>query len=308
MASYTITPEQRAGFAETFQRTRRTGWQDDAPEQETVAQTFKRIFQKTMPIAFGAGAFCAGFLCILAYHIFDWGRRIWRYIRPYVIKCIWPWQNLVVTMGIPVGVIGWVIYFCPSILYSTRSSVAIHSGWQSSEALPSGHGFIDASLFPPTEAPGEWGTGGSRANGKGWAGIVYNGRDERLENIVSIVQAANECLPGDKDLDRLILMAVMTGIVEANLKNINYGDKSSLGMFQQKPEYWGRSRDVKGQAIKFFHGVDMPGYHTPGLLDQHGWRSAPLGRLCQDVQRSAYPDRYAKVESQARELLNSLLR
>jgi hypothetical protein len=53
-------------------------------------------------------------------------------------------------------------------------------------------------------------------------------------------------------------------------------------------------------AAAFFGGVAKP--DPPGLVDIEGWPSMPYGEAAQAVQVSAFPDRYATREQEAREI------
>ena len=83
---------------------------------------------------------------------------------------------------------------------------------------------------------------------------------------------------------RDIEIGIMTAITESGLRNVNYGDRDSLGLFQQRPSQgWGtpaQVTDPEYAARKFFSvlkGVSDRGSMSP-------WLAA------QAVQRSAYPD------------------
>lgn len=106
-------------------------------------------------------------------------------------------------------------------------------------------------------------------------------------------------LPG-----KATLIAIMTALVESDLQNLTYGDRDSLGLFQQRYKAgWGTPEEIKDPdyAIKaFFGGDDKP--DPPGLVDINGWPSMRLGDAAQKVQVSAFPDRYALREREAREI------
>lgn len=86
-------------------------------------------------------------------------------------------------------------------------------------------------------------------------------------------------------------------------------DHDSVGIFQQRPASgWGDPlaiMDIGYAASAFFGGPDGPNSGSPaGLLDHPGWENRPKGEVAQDVQVSAFPDRYAAWESAAAELLD----
>ncbi|WP_017975786.1 C40 family peptidase [Actinopolyspora halophila] len=101
---------------------------------------------------------------------------------------------------------------------------------------------------------------------------------------------------------RAAVLALSTAIVESRLRNLPYGDRDSLGLFQQRPSQgWGTRERILN-----------PVYATNTFLDHlvalDGWYSMPPGRAQQAVQRSAYPDRYAPQEPAASALTHEFWR
>lgn len=104
--------------------------------------------------------------------------------------------------------------------------------------------------------------------------------------------------------DRGIAIALATAMVESWLRNLDWGDRDSLGLFQQRPSTgWGTEAEVSDPAraaAAFFGGpADPNGTRTRGLLDIDGWEYMEFGAAAQAVQISAYPERYAPWEPQA---------
>jgi len=83
------------------------------------------------------------------------------------------------------------------------------------------------------------------------------------------------------------------------------GNRDSLGLFQQRPQSgWGTVVELMSpvyEAAAFFGGPDVPPAN-PGLLDVAGWEGMPVTVAAQRVQRSAYPDAYARWEAEAAQL------
>jgi len=101
-----------------------------------------------------------------------------------------------------------------------------------------------------------------------------------------------------------IVIALATAAQESQLKNIDYGDRDSIGLFQQRPSSgWGsvsQIRDPRYAARAFFGGPNSPTPGSnPGLLDISRWQHMELTDAAQAVQRSAFPDAYAKWEVSA---------
>ena len=124
---------------------------------------------------------------------------------------------------------------------------------------------------------------------------------EQLDNARTIAQVGHKVGASDRDIQ----IALMAAIVESGLKNVDYGDRDSLGLFQQR-DAWGSREDrltpAKAAEMFFLGGHDG----QQGLLDVKDRDSRPMGEVAQDVQVSAYPDRYAQHESEAASLLGAV--
>lgn len=111
--------------------------------------------------------------------------------------------------------------------------------------------------------------------------------------------------------DRGIVIALAAAAQESSLRNIDYGDRDSLGLFQQRPSTgWGTAAQLTDpvHATKlFFGGPSNPNKgKTRGLLDVRGWTGMSVTVAAQAVQISAYPDAYAKWEGPAKTWLAQL--
>jgi len=127
--------------------------------------------------------------------------------------------------------------------------------------------------------------------------------DEMAANAAIIIEVGREM--GVPDYG--IVIALATAAQESTLRNLDWGDLDSVGLFQQRPSQgWGsvaQLTDPYEATRRFFGGPSMP---THGLLDIPGWQDMPLTVAAQAVQRSAYPDAYAKWEASARAWLAEL--
>jgi LysM repeat protein len=102
-----------------------------------------------------------------------------------------------------------------------------------------------------------------------------------------------------------IVIALAAAMQESSLRNIDYGDRDSIGLFQQRPSTgWGsRSQllDPDYAARLFYGGANNPNRGvTVGLLEVSGWESLSVTEAAQKVQISAFPEAYAKWETSAR--------
>lgn len=99
-----------------------------------------------------------------------------------------------------------------------------------------------------------------------------------------------------------LVIAIATALQESTLKNIRYGDRDSVGLFQQRPSQgWGtiaQIMDPQYAARKFFEA----------LLKVRGWESMAVTVAAQKVQRSAFPNAYAKWEDEARAIVAATVR
>ena len=97
------------------------------------------------------------------------------------------------------------------------------------------------------------------------------------------------------------IIAVATAMQESSLVNLTGGDRDSVGLFQQRPSQgWGtpeQLHDPTYAAGKFYDK----------LLTVAGWQTMPLTEAAQAVQRSAYPEAYAKWEQPATTLVIHLV-
>ncbi|MEV3971854.1 heavy metal transporter [Streptomyces sp. NPDC050698] len=93
--------------------------------------------------------------------------------------------------------------------------------------------------------------------------------------------------------ERAVTIALATALQESALRNIRHGDRDSLGLFQQRPSQgWGTPKEIMDptySAGEFYeHLVKVPGYTR-----------LPLTVAAQRVQRSGFPQAYAKHEPDA---------
>ncbi|AZK96645.1 MULTISPECIES: C40 family peptidase [Streptomyces] len=96
------------------------------------------------------------------------------------------------------------------------------------------------------------------------------------------------------------IVALATALQESGLRNLDYGDRDSLGLFQQRPSMgWGTPEQVRDPvyaSTKFYEG----------LLKVSGWESMTVTQAAQAVQLSGFPDAYAKWEPLATALQKAI--
>ena len=102
------------------------------------------------------------------------------------------------------------------------------------------------------------------------------------------------------------MIALAAAAQESGLENVDYGDRDSLGLFQQRPSTgWGTEAEVRDplRATKaFYGGSGEPQRRTHPRAPRHRGLGVDDAspQAAQAVQISAYPDAYAKWEPSAR--------
>lgn len=90
------------------------------------------------------------------------------------------------------------------------------------------------------------------------------------------------------------LVAIATALQESRLRNLDHGDRDSLGLFQQRPSQgWGTPAQIMNPtyaATQFYQH----------LLATPDWQQMSLNDAAQAVQRSGTPNAYAQHEPAAR--------
>ncbi|MEU9319584.1 C40 family peptidase [Streptomyces sp. NPDC048295] len=96
------------------------------------------------------------------------------------------------------------------------------------------------------------------------------------------------------------VVALATALQESGLRNLTYGDRDSLGLFQQRPSQgWGTANEILDPvhaSTKFYEG----------LKKVSGWQSLSVTQAAQAVQKSGFPEAYAKWEPLATALQKAI--
>ncbi len=127
----------------------------------------------------------------------------------------------------------------------------------------------------------------------------------QLEETLTPEQAANAATISAVAVRRALppraaTIALTTAIQESKLRNLTYGDRDSLGLFQQRPSQgWGTAEQVQD-------AVYASGAFYDRLIQVSGYESKPIGEMAQEVQRSGYPTAYAEHETEGRVLASVL--
>jgi hypothetical protein len=99
---------------------------------------------------------------------------------------------------------------------------------------------------------------------------------------------------------RAVSIALATAYQESKIRNLDHGDRDSLGIFQQRPSMgWGTPRQVRDPYYatnKFYDALEkIPDYESMRITE-----------AAQAVQRSGFPEAYGDHEIDARALASVL--
>jgi hypothetical protein len=99
---------------------------------------------------------------------------------------------------------------------------------------------------------------------------------------------------------RAATIGIATAVQESKLRNIEYGDRDSLGLFQQRPSQgWGTRTEI-------LDPVYASGKFYDALAKVDGYERMPITEVAQAVQRSAFPSAYADHEPEGRVMASTL--
>ena len=122
---------------------------------------------------------------------------------------------------------------------------------------------------------------------------------------LSIEQAENAALIAAISVERGLparaaSIALATAYQESKIRNIEHGDRDSLGIFQQRPSQgWG----TREQVLDPVHATHA---FYDALVKVDGYQGMRVTEAAQQVQRSAFPEAYGDHERDARALASAL--
>ncbi|MGW9399233.1 C40 family peptidase [Streptomyces sp. NPDC055642] len=98
------------------------------------------------------------------------------------------------------------------------------------------------------------------------------------------------------------IIALATAMQESRLRNLGYGDRDSLGLFQQRPSQgWGTAQQIRDPV----YASEQFYKH---LLKVDGWQQMTVTQAAQAVQKSGLPDAYAQWENLATALQGAIVK
>ncbi|MCG6566811.1 hypothetical protein [Tessaracoccus sp. ZS01] len=113
----------------------------------------------------------------------------------------------------------------------------------------------------------------------------------------SIIVAASV----ERDLpEQAAVIAIATAYQESGLRNLDYGDRDSLGLFQQRPSFgWGTEEQIMDpwySSARFYEE----------LVKFTNWDTTDVNDIAQKVQRSGHPDAYRKHVENSQAVVGAL--
>jgi hypothetical protein len=99
---------------------------------------------------------------------------------------------------------------------------------------------------------------------------------------------------------RATTIAIATAFQESKIHNIDYGDRDSVGLFQQRPSQgWGTTDQLMDPHYAIGEFYDA-------LVKVDDYQDMDINDAAQLVQRSGFPEAYAQHEGYARALASAL--
>jgi hypothetical protein len=99
---------------------------------------------------------------------------------------------------------------------------------------------------------------------------------------------------------RAASIAIATAYQETGIRNLDYGDRDSVGLFQQRPSQgWGTKQQLMDPEY-------AAGRFYDALVKIENWETADITDVAQQVQRSGYPEAYRDHEADGRVLASTL--
>lgn len=120
------------------------------------------------------------------------------------------------------------------------------------------------------------------------AGITLSPAQARNSSII-VAASVERGLP-----EQAAVIAIATAYQESGLRNLDYGDRDSLGLFQQRPSYgWGTEEQLMDPWYTSHRFYEE-------LVKFTDWEHTDVNDIAQKVQRSGHPEAYRKHEENSR--------
>ncbi|MEV6007335.1 C40 family peptidase [Streptomyces sp. NPDC051976] len=187
-----------------------------------------------------------------------------------------------------------VVFLSPILIAGTGMMLV-----SSADAVQSSGSFTNCSTDIDTDTIAEQVT--KILDGASGKDVHVEGLDlpaEQIPNAATIVAAG---LSLDVPAKGQII-ALATAMQESRLRNLGYGDRDSLGLFQQRPSQgWGSAEQIRDPT----YASEQFYKH---LLKVSGWQQMTVAQAAQAVQKSAQPEAYAQWEKLATALQAAIVK
>ncbi|WP_158885517.1 C40 family peptidase [Amycolatopsis anabasis] len=181
--------------------------------------------------------------------------------------------------------IGCLVAAVFAVIVGGVTVIKVVSNQQEAQARGYSNLSCDAGIGP--SQPGQQNKGAADAG---------NLNDEQRQIVSLIVEIGKQ-----RNLSpRAWQIAIQAGMTESGLRNLNYGDRDSLGIFQMRPSMgWGTVEQVTNPPYQVNKFYDV-------LSAVPDWEKRRPGESAQAVERSGFPDRYHKWEPMAVHLVENV--
>ncbi len=149
--------------------------------------------------------------------------------------------------------------------------------------------FSSRNSEPPAPVPAQ----GCRVNVDGFS--TYLTHEQSLNASIIVGESIRRGL-----VPRAASIALTTAYQESDIRNLDYGDRDSVGLFQQRPSQgWGSVEQI------------MDPWYSSGkfyevLVTIPGWETGDINDVAQAVQRSGFPHAYRQHEQKGRSWASAL--
>lgn len=123
---------------------------------------------------------------------------------------------------------------------------------------------------------------------------------EQSQNAATILGVSKSAFTDPSVQQKAQIVALIAALQGSGLRNLNHGDRDSLGLFQMRPSMgWGTAEQIMNPA------------YAAGMFFRHlnavsGWQGMEPGKAAQAVEVSAFPDAYAKWIPKATAVINDV--
>jgi len=132
------------------------------------------------------------------------------------------------------------------------------------------------------------------------SGNMHTGLTGEALSCARVIVQTSKTNPAVKaDPERAAVIAVTTSIVESGVINHDVStDHDSLGLYEQRASW--------GTVAQRTDPVYSTGLFLRALAGKSDWRTGQIGHVCQEVQNSAFPDRYQPQAPDAQKIVTAL--